>query len=158
MSKGCPLSARVRTRVGAILCLLPMPMVIAAEFPAEDPKPFAEARVILQLSDRDEDKQNAVLDVASNLITHYGGPDMIDVEIIAFGHGIDLLIAGNPRSERISSLVVSGVRFVACVNTVDTLERLTGKRPELNEHAIPVQTGVAHILERTAQGFTLVRP
>ncbi len=130
----------------------------AAEFPADDPKPFAEARVILQLSDADESKQNAVLDVANNLIKHYGGPDLVDVEIIAFAQGIELLFADNPRGERIDSLVVSGVRFVACMNTVDTLERLTGKRPELTVHAIPVQTGVAHVVERVRAGYVLVRP
>jgi len=130
----------------------------AAEFPDEDPKPFAEARVILQLSDGDERKQSIVLDVANNLIKHYGGPDMIDIEIVAFAQGIELLFADNPRSERIDSLVVSGVRFVACMNTVDTLERTTGKRPTLTEHAIPVQTGVAHIVQRANEGYTLVRP
>ena len=130
----------------------------AAEFPEEDPKPFAEARVVLQLTDADESKQSIVLDVANNLIKHYGGPDMIDIEIIAFAQGIELLFADNPRSERIDSLVVSGVRFVACMNTVDTIERVTGKRPALNEHAIPVQTGVAHIVERAGEGYTLVRP
>ncbi len=29
----------------------------AADFPAEDPKPFAEARVLLQLSDRDDESR-----------------------------------------------------------------------------------------------------
>jgi len=96
--------------------------------------------------------------VANNLIKHYGGPDMIDVEIIAFGPGIELLFADNSRGARIDSLAVSGVRFVACMNTVDTLERLTGKRPVLTEHAIPVQTGVAHIVERVGEGYVLVRP
>lgn len=133
-------------------------VTLAAEFPAEDPKPFAEARVLLQLSDRDEAKQSIVLDVANNLIKHYGGPDMIDIEIVAFGPGIDLLFAGNSRAERIDSLAVSGVRFVACLNTLDTVERTTGKRPELSPHAIGVQTGVAHIVSRAAEGFTLVRP
>jgi intracellular sulfur oxidation DsrE/DsrF family protein len=142
---------------GAVLFALAA-LVAAAEFPAEDPKPFAEARVVLQLSDADEQKQNAVLDVANNLIKHYGGPEMIDVEIIAFGPGIELLFAGNPRGERINSLVVSGVRFVACMNTVDTIERKTGKRPILTEHAIPVQTGVAHVVERVRAGYVLVRP
>lgn len=140
-----------------VLCGLAA-VATAAEFPEEDPKPFAEARVILQLSDADERKQNLVLDVANNLIKHYGGPDMIDIEIIAFAQGIELLFADSPRGERIDSLVVSGVRFVACKNTVDTLERVTGKRPVLTEHAIPVQTGVAHIVQRTGEGFTLVRP
>ncbi len=130
----------------------------AADFPAEDPKPFAEARVLLQLSDRDDEKQDAVLDVANNLIKHYGGPDMIDIEIVAFGSGIGLLFAESPRSERIESLVVSGVRFVACMNTVDTIERKTGKRPVLTTHAIPVQAGVAHMIQRAEEGFVLVRP
>ena len=76
-------------------------LAAAAEFPADDPKPFAEARVILQLSDADERKQSIVLDVANNLIKHYGGPDMVDIEIIAFGPGIGLLYADNPRGERI---------------------------------------------------------
>jgi intracellular sulfur oxidation DsrE/DsrF family protein len=133
-------------------------LAAAAEFPADDPKPFAEARVILQLSDADERKQSIVLDVANNLIKHYGGPDMVDIEIIAFGPGIGLLYADNPRGERIDSLVVSGVRFVACMNTVDTVERVTGERPTLTEHAIPVQTGVAHIVRRAGEGFVLVRP
>ena len=43
-------------------------------------------------------------------------------------------------------------------NTVDTVERVTGERPTLTEHAIPVQTGVAHIVRRAGEGFVLVRP
>lgn len=148
-----------RRRLGAAAMLLALSAhAAAAEFPADDPKPFAEARVILQLSDADEKKQSAVLDVANNLIKHYGGPELVDIEIIAFGPGIELLFADNPLGERIDSLVVSEVRFVACMNTVDTIERKTGKRPVLTEHAIPVQTGVAHVVERARSGYVLVRP
>jgi len=126
--------------------------------PASADKPFAEAFILLQLSDADESKQNAVLDVANNLIKHYGGPDMVDIEIVAFGPGMQLLLEGNPREERIASLVENGVRFVGCMNTVDTMERKAGQRPALNEHTIPVQTGVAHIVDRVRQGYVLVRP
>jgi intracellular sulfur oxidation DsrE/DsrF family protein len=148
---------RARPGAGVLLFVLAA-VATAADFPAEDPKPFAEARVVLQLSDADPKKQSAVLDVANNLIKHYGGPELVDIEIIAFGPGIELLFAGSPLSERIASLVVSEVRFVACMNTVDTIERLTGKRPVLTEHAIPVQTGVAHVVERARSGYVLVRP
>lgn len=127
-------------------------------FPAKDDKPFAEAFIVLQLSDQDPLKQDAVLDVANNLIKHYGSPDVVDIEIIAFGPGMRLLIEGNTREARIASLVESGVRFIGCMNTVDTMERKTGKRPALNEHTIPVQTGVAHVVERARQGYVLVRP
>lgn len=126
--------------------------------PVSEDKPFAETFVILQLSDQDPLKQDAVLNIANNLIKHYGSPDLVDIEIIAFGAGMTLLVAGNQREERISSLVESGVRFVGCMNTIDTWERNTGKRPELNDHTIPVQTGVAHIVDRVRQGYVLVRP
>lgn len=144
----------------AVLTLLAFVPVAAGDpaLPVSEDKPFAEAYVLLQLSDADEAKQNAVLDVANNLIKHYGGPDMVDIEIVAFGPGMQLLLAGNPREERIASLVENGVRFVGCMNTVDTMERKNGTRPVLNEHTILVQTGVAHIVDRVRQGYILVRP
>ena len=143
----------------ALLALLLVPFALHAhDEPVSEDKPFAEAFILLQLSDQDPIKQDAVLDIANNLIKHYDSPDLVEIEIVAFGPGMRLLLAGNTRETRISSLVESGVRFVGCMNTIDTMERKTGKRPELNEHTIPVQTGVAHIVQRTGEGFTLVRP
>lgn len=139
----------------SLVCALP---AVAADMPGPDDKPFAEAHIVLQLSDGDEAIQARVLNVASNLLKHYGGPDLVDLEIVAFGPGISLLFADNGQSERISSLAANGVRFVACMNTVETIERTSGKRPELYPLAIPVQAGVAHIVERSTQGFVVVRP
>ena len=131
---------------------------VAADLPGPDDKPFAEARIVLQLSDGDEAVQARVLNVAGNLLKHYGGPDMVDLEIVAFGPGMSLLFADSEQQQRISSLAANGVRFVACMNTVDTMERSSGKRPELNPLAIPVQAGVAHIVDRSTQGFVVIRP
>jgi intracellular sulfur oxidation DsrE/DsrF family protein len=125
---------------------------------ASEEKPFAEAHVVLQLSDGDTDAQARVLSVANNLIKHYGGPDMVDIEIVAFGPGIALLFPDNPQVERISSLATNGVRFVACMNTVETMARQTGNKPELIPLSIPVQTGVAHIVQRAGEGYVVVRP
>ena len=119
-------------------------------------KPFAEVRVVLQLSD--QQRESVVLDVANNLIRHYGGPDFIDIEIVTFGPGVRLLYADSPHEVRIASLVDNGVRFYVCENTLDTMERDNGSRPELSPHAISVQAGVAHIIEKVGEGYTLVRP
>ena len=142
-----------------LFCLLTLP-VQAGEAPGEitGDKPFAEARIILQLSEGGAEYQSRVLSVANNLIKHYGGPDFVDIEIVAFGPGIALLYADNKNLERISSLAINGVRFIGCMNTVDTIERTTGERPNLNPLTIPVQTGVAHLVERASQGFVVVRP
>src|SRR5210317_22927 len=111
-------------------------------------KPFAEARVILQLSDGDSDLQSRVLNIANNLIKHYGGPDFIDIEVVAYGPGLSLLYPDNANGERISSLLANDVRFVGCLNTVESIARETGKRPDLIPEAIAVQTGVAHLVEQ----------
>ena len=58
---------------------------------AQESKPFAEHKVVLQISDADPTKQTLVLNVASNLMKAYGGPDKVDVEIVAFGPGLRLM-------------------------------------------------------------------
>jgi len=45
-----------------------------------------------------------------------------------------------------------------CLNTVDTVERDTGKRPEIIPAATAVQVGVGQILLLTENGYTLFRP
>ena len=128
----------------------------AQQAPLQD-KPFAEHKVVLQLSDNDPKKQGLVISVANNLMKFYD-PDKVAVEIVAFGPGIDLLKPENPNRSRIESLVAQGARVDICLNTVDTLERDTGKRPDYIAAATPVQVGVAQILFLTENGYTLVRP
>jgi intracellular sulfur oxidation DsrE/DsrF family protein len=120
-------------------------------------KPFAEHFIALQLSDSDPKKERLVLSVASNLLKAYG-PDKVAVEVVTFGPGIDLLRDTNEHRALVDSLVAQGVRFSVCGNTLDTIERDTGKRPAINPHAVEVQVGVGHLLDLTERGFTIVRP
>jgi intracellular sulfur oxidation DsrE/DsrF family protein len=143
---------------GAVIATLVMTRAACAAEPAPLPdKPFAEHRIVLQLSDNDSAKQSLVISVANNLLKHYD-PDKVAIEVVAFGPGIDLLRPGNANRARVESLVAQGVRFDICLNTVDTIERESGKRPEFIAVATPVQVGVGHILSLTENGFTLVRP
>jgi intracellular sulfur oxidation DsrE/DsrF family protein len=71
---------------------------------------------------------------------------------------LSLLFPGNPQEERIRSLVASDVRFVGCLNTLESIERASGKRPDVLPEASMAQTGVAHIVERAAQGYVVIRP
>ena len=130
----------------------------ADEAVKSDGKPFAEAHIVLQLGDGDAETQARVISVANNLIKHYGGPDFVDIEIVAYGPGISLLFPDNPNAERISSLLVNEIKFVGCMNTVDTITRKTGKKPDLIPATIPVKTGVAHLVEKAGQGWVVIRP
>src|SRR5450755_1605438 len=143
--------------VMAALMMTVIPPVARAE-PAPLPdKPFAEHRIVLQLSDNDPKKQSLVISVAYNLLKFYD-PDKVAIEVVAFGPGIELLRPENANRKLVESLVAQGVRFDVCLNTVDTIERETGKRPEFISVATPVQVGVGQILALTENGYTLVRP
>ena len=140
----------------ALLAGTTMPLALAQQVPLQD-KPFAEHKIVLQLSDGDAKKQALVLSVANNLLRAYD-PDKVAIEVVAFGPGIDLLRAGSDRRKQVESLIAQGVRFDICLNTVDTIERETGRRPDFIRSATPVQVGVGQILFLTENGYTLVRP
>ena len=147
---------RIRVAIVALLIAAAVAPVRAQQAPLQD-KPFAEHKIVLQLSVNDPKKQGLVISVANNLMKFYD-PDKVAVEIVAFGPGIDLLRPENPNRKLVESLVAQGARVDICLNTVDTLERDTGRRPEFIQDATPVQVGVAQILLLTENGYTLVRP
>lgn len=124
---------------------------------ATEAKPFAEQKVVLQLSDSDAAKQKLVLNVANNLLKAYG-VDKVEVEVVAFGPGLNLLLADNANAARVDGLADSGVRFSACQNTLAAMTRELGKEPALNHSAVKVSAGVVRIIDLTGQGYTLIRP
>ena len=147
---------RVRTYLLVGLAAFLATMITPALM-AQEEKPFAEQKFVLQISDMDPDKQTLVLNVASNIIKYYG-PDKADVEIVAFGPGLRLLFAENSNSGRIDGLTQSGVRFAACGNTISKMTQTLGNEPPLNEHSTVVPGGIVRIKELTDQGFLLVKP
>lgn len=142
----------------AVPMLLALLLGAGLDAHASESKPFAEHKVVLQISDEDPAKQTLVLNVASNLIKHYGA-DKVDVEVVAFGPGLRLLFAENTNSGRIGGLADSaGVRFAACDNTVAAVTRQLGRAPTLSPHASHVSAGVVRIMDLTGQGYTLIKP
>jgi uncharacterized protein len=142
--------------MAALMAAMIPSAVRAQQAPLQD-KPFAEHRIVLQLSDNDPKKQALVISVAYNLLKFYD-PDKVAIEVVTFGPGIDLLRPENDSRKLVESLVAQGVRFDVCLNTVDTIEREAGKRPDIIPAATPVQVGVGQILFLTENGYTLVRP
>lgn len=151
------LSRNERREYLLLLCAVFIFMLLSGQLAAAEDKPFAEKRVVLQISDNDPFKQTLVLNVASNLIKYYG-PDKVDVEIVAFGPGLRLMFADNANLDRIKGLDSNGVRFAACSNTIAKMTKNLGHEPELNPYAVHVDAGVVRILELTSQGYTLVKP
>ena len=146
-----------------IICSCALVSVIFASVSALaadiDSKPFAEQRVLLSLSNASPQSQSAIMDIAFNLMRHYGGPDMVDIEVIVYGPGIRaVLVESAIESARIASLVDNGVRFYACGNTLDTLASREKREPRLVNAVERVPSGVAFILEEIDAGYKSVHP
>lgn len=152
------MSTYCRRALHALLPLLALIFVSgAAAAEIKSDKPFAEAKVALQISDSDPFKQTLVLNVANNLIKHYG-QDKVDIEIVAFGPGLRLLFDDNENKGRIASLANQGVRFSACNNTIRAMSKVLDHEPVLNSNAQRVPAGIVRIMELTSNGYTLVKP
>ncbi len=124
---------------------------------AAEEKPFAEQKVVLQISDPNPFKQTLVLNVASNLLKHYGR-DQVDIEIVAFGPGLRLLFQDNSNAPRIDGLSGAGVRFSACNNTIANMTKKIGHAPVLSNKAVHVSAGVVRIMELEDKGYKLIKP
>ena len=139
----------------ALLALLASPFIGSQAIAAG--KSLADAKIVLQISDPNPFKQTLVLNVANNLIKHYG-QDSVDIEIVAFGPGLRLLFAENANKGRIASLASAGVTFSACANTTRNMGKILGHPPALNSKAVTVGAGIVRILDLVNKGYTLVKP
>lgn len=122
-------------------------------------KPFAEKKIVLQISDPNPFKQTLVLNVANNLIKEYG-VDKVDIQVVAFGPGVRLLFDDNANKGRIKGLADdSGVKFHACSNTIRNMTKKLGEAPVINPLASKDGPGVVRIVKLvTEEGYTLVKP
>ncbi|RDV01806.1 hypothetical protein [Undibacter mobilis] len=140
-----------------VTALLLLPLAFNAA--RADDKPH---RLALQISDGDESKMNAVLNVAANVSRYYSDKgEEIEIRIVAFNAGLNMLLADRtPVATRLKSFKqgMPNVSFAACENTLDTLTKKEGKEPPLVENATRVKAGVVTLIELSEQGWTIVRP
>lgn len=121
------------------------------------PDTFANHKVVLQISDPNPFKQTLVLNVANNLLKHYGVGE-VDLEIVAFGPGLRLMMEGNVNTKRMQALMDTGVRFSGCANTLSNFTKKLGHRPNLVDGVTVVPAGAARILQLNAAGYQILKP
>ena len=147
-----------------------MSLVLRALFGALLLQPLAVApanamekhKLALQISDASPEKMNAVLNVAANVSKYYSDKgDEVDIEIVAFNAGLNMLRADkSPVLERLKSFKqgMPNVSFMACENTLAAMTRHEGKEPPLVDNATRVPAGVVTLIELGEKGWTIVRP
>ncbi len=123
----------------------------------EVPDTFAERKFVLQISDRDPSKQVLTLNVVGNLLTYYQGEE-VDIEVVAFGPGINFLKASNKNAERVKIYMDAGVRFSACEKTLNSLAAKLGEKIELQDGVTVVPAGAPRIFQLQDAGWKLLKP
>ena len=119
-------------------------------------------KLVLQISDNNQQKMNTVLNVAANVSRLYSERgEEVDIKIVAFNAGLHMLRPDtSPVSKRIKnfSASMSNVEFQACNNTREAMAKKSGKDVPIFEFAEVVPAGVVSIIELDEKGYTVVRP
>jgi len=113
-----------------------------------------KTRVVIQVSDNDPAKWNLALNNAQNLQQALG-KDKVQVEIVAYGPGLNMLKANSKVAGRVNGALDQSVDIVACGNT---MKKMKVAKSDLIGGTRVVEGGVIEISERQQQGWTYIRP
>lgn len=113
------------------------------------------ARIVLQVSDDDPKKWNLALNNARNAQQDLGGSQNVDIEIVAYGPGINMLKIDAVTANRVSDAIKTGISIVACENTMGAQKI---EKAEMNPSISYVPAGVIQLMRRQQQGWAYVRP
>ena len=91
----------------------------AAEAHAQSAK--APLKIVVQVSDGEAAKWNLALNNVRNVQTELPD-DAPEIEIVAYGPGIGMLKSDSPAAARIAEALKSGVKVVACENTMKNMK------------------------------------
>ena len=109
-------------------------------------------KVVIQVSEADPATWNLALNNAKNVQKDMKGAV---IEIVAYGPGIGMLTADSEVAGRVSDAAASGIKVVACGNT------MKGKnlsKEDMNPKVSVVPAGVVELMDRQMEGYTYIRP
>jgi intracellular sulfur oxidation DsrE/DsrF family protein len=121
---------------------------------AQQKKSAAKQRVIFQVSDNDPARWNLALNNARNVQTDLG-KDNVQIEIIAYGPGIEMMKAESKVAGGLAGALDSSVGLIACENTMHNT-KVT--RDDMYAGIAYVQAGVTHIMKRQQERWAYIRP
>jgi intracellular sulfur oxidation DsrE/DsrF family protein len=124
---------------------------------ADTPAPQAVApheKVVFQVSDSIPEKWNLTLNNARNVQNLFGKSN-VDIEIVAYGPGIDMLKFESEVGERIGMALADGVKVVACENTMKSKKLV---KADMLQTIGYVPNGVAELMKKQKEGWSYIRP
>ena len=111
-------------------------------------------RVVIQVSDNDPAKWNLALNNARNIQSDLGASN-VEIEIVAYGPGLNMVKSGSAVAPRIDEAVLGGTKINACENTMAAQK--VG-RDQILSGVTYVPAGVVEIMKRQQEGWAYLRP
>jgi hypothetical protein len=111
-------------------------------------------RLVLQVSENDPAVWNLTLNNAEN-VQQALGKDNVDVEIVAYGPGLNMLKAESKVAARLNAALDSSVGLLACGTT---MKKTKVTQADLASGVKVVPGGIIHIMQRQSEGWNYVRP
>jgi uncharacterized protein len=111
-------------------------------------------KLVIQVSDNDPAKWALALNNARNVQEDLG-KDNVQIEIVAYGPGLEMLKAESKISERLAGALDASVGLIACENTMTNQHvPKSAMYPGIDY----VKAGVTHIMKRQREGWAYIRP
>ncbi len=114
-------------------------------------------KVVIQVSSKEQSAQFMALNSSKNLQQLYGR-EHVTIEVVAYGPGLEILTNKSRYPQEIAELIGRDIIFSACGQTMDRIERETGRRPVLLDDVRVVPGGIQRIIELQEQGYAYIAP
>ncbi|BAN35457.1 hypothetical protein SCD_n01636 [Sulfuricella denitrificans skB26] len=111
-------------------------------------------KVIFQVSDNEPQKWYLTLSNAKNVQLELGMKN-VQIEVLAYGPGLDMVLLETEIAEKIDEAVRRGVKIVACENTMIGRKL---SREDMYPSVGYVKTGVVELMKRQREGWAYIRP
>ncbi len=114
----------------------------------------AHERVVFQVSDAGPGKWNLTLNNAKN-VQDAIGKENVDIEIVAFGPGIEMLKLESEMGTKIDKALADGIKIMACENTMKNMKLTKANMlPPIGY----VPSGVVELMRKQKEGWSYIRP
>lgn len=110
--------------------------------------------VVIQISENNPAIWNLALNNAKN-IQQEMGKENVNIEIVAYGPGINMFKFDSEVGSRLKEANTNGVALLACGNTMKA-QKLTGK--DLDDNVKVVKAGVIEIINKQREGWAYIKP
>ncbi|OOG23284.1 hypothetical protein B1C78_11740 [Thioalkalivibrio denitrificans] len=119
-------------------------------------------RILLHVNTRDEERLTNMLDEVESLMAASRQQGVaLQILVVTHGEGLALVREDvSPFPERITALserYAEGLKFVACLNTIERLRREEHLHVRLLPVAEVVNSGVAEVIRRQSQGWAYIQ-